>query len=134
MSIRYKSALLTLISLAVIYTYYFARIAAGVPAEDAIGLLIEVVITIVIVQIVGHALIAGTSSDRYAPMDERERAIDRRATAVGYYLLIASTLAASAILHMGSGKAQTANAILLAVVLTECVRQAVFLSLHHRAG
>ena len=134
MSIRYKSALLTLLSLAVIYAFYFVRVAIGVPAADAIGLLIDVVIAIAIVQIVGHAVIAGTSSDRYARMDERERTIDRRATVVGYYLLIVSTLCAAATVHLGSGKAQMANAILLAIVFSECVRQAVFLSLHHRAG
>jgi hypothetical protein len=134
MSFRYKSALLTLVSLVSIYAYYFVRVAIGVPQADAVWLLIEVAIAIVIVQVAGLVMITVTSSDRYGPMDERERAIDQRATVIGYYLLVVSTLCAAATAHLGSGKATMANAILLAIVVSECVRQVVFLSLHHRAN
>ncbi len=134
MSFRYKSALLTLATLVAIYAYYFARVASGVPGADAVALLVEIVVAIVVVQIVGHIAIAATSADRYAAMDERERTIDRRATGVAYYLLIVTTLAAAATLHLGSGRSTMANAILLAIVVSECTRQAVFLSLHHRVA
>jgi hypothetical protein len=132
MSPRYKGALLSLISLAAIYAYYFARVASGMSGREAIGLLHGTIVAIAIVQIAGHAIIAGTSSDRYAPMDERERAIDRRATAVGYYLLLVCALAATATLHLGANPPQMANAMLLAVVVCECTRQGLFLALHHR--
>lgn len=133
MSFRYKSALLSLTSLVVIYAYYFARIAIETP-RNPVGLLLGIVVAIVVVQIVGHAIIAATSSDRYGPMDERERGLDRRATAVGYYLMIIGSLAAASIMHLGYGKSDMANAILLAIVVAECARQAVFLALHHRAA
>ncbi len=134
MSFRYKSALLTLISLVAAYAYYFVRVAAGVPGSGAVVLLAGVVIATVVIQIVGLGVIAATSADRYAPMDERERSIDRRATVVGYYLPIVGALGAAATLHLGTSKADMANAILLAIVVAECVRQAVFVTLHHQAG
>ncbi len=131
MSFRYKSGLLTLISLAAIYSYYFYRISTG-EGREQLALLLGVVVAIVVVQVVGLAIIAVTSADRYGPMDERERGIDRRATAVGYYTLIVTTLGAAATVHLGTGSSRMANAILLAIVVSECTRQAVFLSLHHR--
>lgn len=132
MSPRYKGALLSLVSLAGIYAYYFARVASGIPGHEAVRLLHITVLAIAIVQIAGHAIIAGTSSDRYGPMDERERSIDRRATMIGYYLLLVCALAATATLHLGANPPQMANAMLLAVVIAECSRQAIFLALHHR--
>jgi H+/gluconate symporter-like permease len=134
MSFRYKSALLTLVSLVAIYAYYFVRVATVVRESDATGLLLEIIIAIVVAQVVGIGVIAVTSSDRYAPMDERERAIDRRATVIGYYLLVIGALGAAATLHLGATRAHMANAILLAIVVSECIRQAIFLSLHHRDG
>ena len=138
MSFRYKSALLSLASLLVLYGYYFVRVVSdhGTRSDivDQVVLLVGIALAIVVVQVVGHAILALTSADRYGPMDERERAIDRKATGVGYYLLIVASLAAGLTLHFGAGKADMANAILAAVVLAECVRQAVFLALHHRAA
>ncbi len=133
MSFRYKSALLSLVSLVAIYGYYFARAAEGLSEAASVALLVHSVLAIAVVQIAGHILIAWTSTDRYAPMDERERGIDRRATNIGYYLLIICTLGAAATVHLGSGSGQMANAILLAIVVAECARQAIFLSLHHRS-
>ena len=138
MSFRYKSALLSLVSLLAIYGYYFTRVVSAVHfgghIGNPVGLLLGIVVAIVVVQIVGHAIIAATSAERYARMDERERGFDRRATTVGYYLLIVCTLAATATLHIGATRPMMANAILLAIVIAECVRQAVFLALHHRAA
>ena len=133
MSFRYKSALLTLVSLAVIYTYYFVRIAGGMPGTASLRLLVGVIVAIAVTQVAGTVVIALTSTDRWGPMDERERGLDRRATAIGYYLLIAGTLAAAALVHLGAGSGRMANAILLAIVVAECARQAVFMLLHHRA-
>ncbi|MFS0736990.1 hypothetical protein ABC347_08065 [Sphingomonas sp. 1P06PA] len=132
MSFRYKSALVTLISMIAVYAWYFARVANGVAREQAVPLLLGTVIALVVVLVIGHILLAATSPDCHAPMDERERAIDRRATAVGYYLLIVAALAAAALVHVGAGASRMANAILLAIVIAECGRQAMFLALHHR--
>lgn len=136
MSYRYKGALLSLVSMAAIYGWYFARLLLDprrTGAENA-GRLVETVLLIAIVQVLGNILIAATSSDRYGPMDERERAFDRRATGIGYYLLIAGSLMAAATIHLHAGPPAIANAVLLAIVTAECSRQAIFLILHHRAA
>lgn len=57
-------------------------------------------------------VIAVTSRDRHAAMDERERGFDRRATCAGYYLLLAGALPAAATAHLGVRPADMANAVL----------------------
>ncbi len=137
MSVRTKSALLSLISLALIYGWYFAVGIAdrltGAHGHAPMRLLATVV-AIVVVQIVGSTLIALTARDTWGAMDERERGFDRRATHAGYYVLIIGALIAAATLHLGAQPRDMADAILLAIVIAECVRQAVFLISHHRAA
>jgi hypothetical protein len=137
MSFRYKSALLSLTSMALVYGWFFVTLMIhrhnGWHAE-AIVHLGGTVLFLAIIQIVGHAIIAGTSSDKYDSMDERERAFDRRATAVGYYILITGGLAAIATLHLGWDGPEVAHGVLLSIVVAECTRQAVFLISHHKAA
>lgn len=137
MSFRYKSAVLSLISLAAVYGWYFAawaadRRAGSHGAEPA--RLVATVVIVIVIQIVGNIVIAVTSRDKWSSMDERERGFDRRATNAGYYILISGALLAAATLHLGAHANDMADAILLAVVLAECSRQAVFLISHHRAA
>src|SRR3569833_907721 len=91
MSFRYKSALLSLISMAAVYAWYFAFLVihfrTGHPFNP-VSHLVGTILLLVFIQIVGHVIIAGTSSDKYGAPDERERGFDRRATMVGYYVLI----------------------------------------------
>ena len=135
MSFRYKSALLSLVSLVAAYGWYFGAILAGPPGGVAqVVRLAGAIVVIVVVQIVGTIAIAVTSRDRYGAMDERERGFDRRATAVGYYLLLIGALGAAASMHLGASRPDMANLIVLAIVIAEAVRQAVFLILHHRAA
>ena len=101
---------------------------------NPISHLIGTIVLLAVIQIVGHAIIAGTSSDKYGAPDERERGFDRRATRVGYYVLIVGALAAIATLHLGFDGPKIGDAVLFAVVFAECTRQAVFLIAHHRAA
>jgi len=137
MSFRYKSALLSLVSMAAIYAWYFTFLVihfrTGHPFNP-VSHLAGTILLLVFVQIGGHILIAGTSSDKYDAMDERERAFDRRATQVGYYVLIVGAFAAIATLHIGFNGPMVGDAVLFAVIFAECTRQAVFLIAHHRAG
>lgn len=137
MSFRYKSALLSLVSLALVYGWFFVRLMTsgpGVSPAVHVARLGGTVLAIAVIQIVGHAIIAGTSSDKYDAMDERERAFDRRATGIGYYVLIVGALAAVATLHIGFSAPLMGYAVVAAIVVAECVRQAIFLILHHRAA
>ena len=137
MSVRYKSALLSLASLVLIYGWYFTswiadRYSGSHGAEPA--RLMGTVLAVIVIQVVGTILIAATAPDRWGVMDERERGFDRRATGVGYYVLIVGALAAAATSHAGAHPHDMADAILLAVVVAECARQAMFLLSHHRAA
>lgn len=137
MSFRYKSALLSLVSMALVYGWFFATLMLhkfGGRHFSPIASLGGAILALAVVQIIGHIFIAGTSSDKYGAPDERERAFDRRATMVGYYVLIVGALAAIGTLHLGFSAPDVGHAVLLAVIFAECTRQAVFLIAHHRAG
>jgi len=137
MSFRYKSALLSLVSLAAVYGWFFIRLMTDGPdvsPAQHIARLGGTVLAVAVIQIVGHIVIAGTSSDKYDAMDERERGFDRRATSLGYYVLIVGALAAVATVHIGFSGPDIGYAVVLAIVIAECARQAVFLTLHHRAA
>jgi hypothetical protein len=137
MSFRYKSALLSLVSMAAVYAWFFTFLVihyrTGHPF-DPVSHLIGTIVVLALIQIIGHIVIAGTSSDKYDRMDERERAFDRRATQVGYYVLIAGALIGIGTLHLGFDGPMVGDAVLFAVVFAECARQAVFLIAHHKAG
>ena len=137
MSFRYKSALLSLVSMAAVYAWYFSFLVVhfrtGHPFNP-VSHLIGTILLLAFIQIVGHIIIAGTSSDKYDAPDERERVFDRRATMVGYYVLIVGALGAIATLHLGFDGPRVGDAVLFAIVFAECTRQAVFLIAHHRAA
>jgi hypothetical protein len=126
MSFRYKSALLSLVSMAGVYGWFFATLlihAHGGGPFNVMGHLVGAIVALTVIQIVGNILIAGTSSDKFGAPDERERAFDRRATMVGYYVLIVGAFAAIATLHIGFDGPMIAHGVLLAVVVAECTRQ-----------
>lgn len=136
MSFRYKSALLSLASMALVYGWFFVTLMLhrhGSPVE-AVVRLSGTVLFIALIQIIGHAIIAGTSSDKYDAMDERERGFDRRATQVGYYVLIVGALLGIGTLHLGFSGPMVGDAVLFAIVFAECTRQGMFLFAHHRAA
>ena len=137
MSFRYKSAMLTLASLVVVYGWYFGSvIAMGRHGLDGgnVGGLIATVVILVIVLVAGHVLVAILSADREGRLDERERTFDLRATNVGYYALVTGLFGVLPFLGPLRSIDALANSILLLVVAAECARQAVFLIQYHRVG
>ena len=137
MSFRYKSAMLSLVSMALVYGWYFGSAIAvgrhGLTSGNFIGLTATVAL-LTIVMIVGHILIALFSSDRKSGLDERERVFDLRATNVGYYALITGLFGALPFLGAWRSADALANAVVLLVVVAECARQAVFLIQYHRVA
>lgn len=134
MSFRYKSALLSLVSLVLIYGWYFATLIAhgrGGMIGNYHGL-VGTIVLVTIVQIVGHIVIAIFSADRTCRLDERERAFDLRATGVGYYALIAGLFGIMPLFGVDRNAASVANSVVLLVVVAECARQAIFLIQYHR--
>ena len=133
MSIRYKSALVSLIVTVIAYAWYFAALMHG-GGPDGLVPLRAPVLLIAGAQMIGALLVRYTASDRAVAMDERERAFDRRATNIGYYLLLFGVLLAAGFLRGRGSAADLASVILLVAISAECGRQAVFLALHHRAA
>jgi hypothetical protein len=135
MSFRYKSALLSLVSMVVVYGWYFgSMIAAGRHGMEGgnMARLIGTIVVLTIVQIAGHILIAIFSGDRSTRLDERERGFDLRATNVGYYSLIAGLFSMIPLIGSARSIGSLANAVVLMVVAAEIARQVTFLTQYHR--
>ena len=135
MSFRYKSALLSLGSMLFVYGWYFSGVFAnGARALGAQrpGALIASIVLISIIQIVGHIMIAIASGKASLQLDEREYALELHATKFGYYALITGVFGVLPLLGLGEGRAPLTNAMLLLVVIAECIRQGTFLLRYHR--
>jgi len=87
MSFREKSAWISLVSIAVIYGFYFWSVLHARPHGSALrfGGLLEAIVALVVVQIilnVGVAIFA--PNEAKAPRDERDKLIELRAMRVAY--------------------------------------------------
>ncbi len=138
MSIRQKTACLSLLSLLIVYGFYFrealAARAAGAGLWDYVWLLVAAIVVSIIVEVVGAIVIAVTARGALdAPMDERERMFDGRAMRVGYHVLFAGVMLVISTALYGATRADMVNAMVLAICLSELARYASFLSFH-RAG
>ncbi len=137
MSFRYKSAMISLASLVLIYGWYFGGLlAAGRNGASGAGAapLVFTAVLVIVVQIVAHIVVAIFSENRSNRLDERERGFDRKATYVGYYALLVGLFALMPVFGAGPGKAALLNAIVLLMVVAESARQAVFLIQYHSAA
>ncbi len=137
MPFREISAWISLMGFLVVYGSYFASIAkeAGQVQEPVFGgRLIGTIVTLVIVQVVLHILVAvWTPRDADAPMDERERLIDLKAANVAHFVLIGGVLAACVQIGMNMPAFYTANTLFFYLVLSEVVRSATAI-FHFRRG
>jgi hypothetical protein len=137
MSFRYKSAMISLASLVLIYGWYFGPLlvlrreglhgAGTAPLVFTAGL-------VIVVQIIAHIVVAIFSRDRSQRLDERERGFDRKSTYVGYYVLVVGLFALMPLFAGAPERAALLNAIVLLMVVAESARQAVFLIQYHRAA
>ena len=133
LSFREKSLWVQLVSILVIYTYYFWRviqIGDGDPGRIA-GLFVGVVITMIASQIAIIVVIA--IHHRPEPLDERDRRIALASTRNAYYVLMTGVWCALTVCAMSIGTFWVAHAGLLAVVLAELTRCTTQL-VHYRRG
>jgi hypothetical protein len=88
---------------------------------------------LVIVQIVGHVVIAARApADASAPTDERERIIGWKADRVGFYTLTVGALLAIVTIHLGASAPDLAHGVLLAFVLSQLAKYGTVVRLHRR--
>lgn len=129
MPYREKSNLLALAAMLVAYVPYFV-VAAMAPVQTEVTpnlLLLTLFAAVSVVR--GVILGVGylwfrirTPEDVREPADERDRAITRRSTTVAYYVLMAGTLVAVAIMPARFAGWTIVNAGLFAIVLAEIIR------------
>ena len=83
--------------------------------------------------IVGSIVIAVMArKEAGAPADERDRAITRRGTTVGYYVLIVGMILVGVVMPFTEPAWKIVNTALLAIVIAEAVCQIVVLVSYRR--
>jgi uncharacterized membrane protein HdeD (DUF308 family) len=90
-SFEEKSIWISLLTISLIFGYYFVRIVQMVSQDDinvaqSIVLLISVIVMVIIVEVVFHIII--TLKDRPEALDERDRLIELKATRNAYFVLV----------------------------------------------
>jgi heme/copper-type cytochrome/quinol oxidase subunit 2 len=130
MSFREKSAWIAVLSYLGVYGLYFRRIAQAAAAGEADtfhygALLAATMIVLVVVQIVLLIAVAiAGPRDAKAPRDERERLIELKAARIAFVVLSCLVLTVCWLAAFNPPGFYTVNALFLALVLSEIVRNA----------
>ena len=90
-SFHEKSIWISLITISLIFGYYFVRVFMMASQDEInvvenIVLLISVIVMVIIVEVVFHIIIA--LKDRPEALDERDRMIELKATRNAYFVLV----------------------------------------------
>jgi hypothetical protein len=130
MTYQEKSRWIALTANLLAWGWYFvtlARLPAGLPDERGlIGLMVPVFIAITIINIVGHVIVAVLKpSEAGTDLDEREKAISRHASAVGYTVLCVGVAIALGTTLLCWTAWFAVNAVMAAFIVAECVRYGV---------
>ena len=131
MAFREKIAWLTLGAMVLAYTIYFSLLAVAFdPAAPQLGQTVHMLLLFggvtlgqLIVVIVGSAWLAiRARRDAQGKADERDRAIARRGTHVGYFVLMVGTILAGVVMPFNQPRWLIVNASLAAIVIAEAVK------------
>lgn len=136
MSFREKTAWVCLITMTVVYGWYFCSVLPPLLAGGAPTLhLTTPIVVLALLQIVPIAVIAAAAPrDARAPQDERDRLIELKGSRAGYAVLVSGALLACvAAMHFGTGGALLANGIFLAIVAAQLAKYLTQV-IHYRRG
>jgi hypothetical protein len=124
MSFREKSAWISLLSMAIIYGLYFGSVVhAGPRAGFHFGSLLATVITLIVVQVVLHIVVAiAAPKEAKATRDEREKLIDLKATRIAYSGLATAIVCACFFGALDPPIVFNTNALLFVLVTAELMR------------
>jgi hypothetical protein len=127
MSFREKSVWISFVSILIVFGYYFttvARAMLGLRSESNLfAVLVVAIAALVVLEVVLHIIVAIQSpSEARSPRDERERLIAFKATQIGFYVLIIGALAGIFTMHLGAGRRDVGNAVLLAIVIAQLTK------------
>jgi len=131
MSSLQKRAWLALWSMCPVYCVYFA-IQIGFPDRlttflERIGCLAVVASIHAVAYVVGLLVIKQHEAGEPLLEDERDRAIDGRATRTAYFILLTGMIVVGMVMPFNNGSWKLVNTALLAIVLAETVRYALIL-------
>jgi hypothetical protein len=130
MPFREKTAWISLLSTAAIYTFYFWSLRQG---TDFFGGLLGTVIALVALQVTLMVAVAVSAPDEAkAPRDEREKLIELRATRVAYAGLATSVAMACFFGGFEPPVVFNANALLFLLVTAELLRSGCQIVLYRR--
>lgn len=131
MAFREKMGWLNLVTMLIAYSVYFGLVgpAARFGETRMVGIIWSfgfVAAAHGIAMIIGSIAIAfsGRREARAAP-DERDRAIARRGSTIGYYVLIVGVILVGVVMPFSEPPWKIVNAALLAIVLAELSHQSV---------
>jgi cytochrome b561 len=146
LSFREKSIFVSLLAVLLVYGCYFTELLASSQQYTLSAMLhtsIGVVVTLVVIEVLLHAVLASIDRSAEVPEDERDRAIRTRAASLAYSVLSAGVILV--LLHvlvrgaMDSGFAATefslfviANLLLFVIVFSEVVHYGAQLWLYRR--
>jgi hypothetical protein len=126
MSVREKSAWITLVSVLLCFGVYYGTVFSGVIPQRSMTMLhlgLACILALVILQVGLNVLAALTTpKDGRGPRDEREKMIQARSHTLGYYTLMAATVSLFIPTHMrGVGMVNIVNYAVLGVVISALV-------------
>lgn len=139
MSFREKSAWISFALILMVSAVYFwnaSRILSG-QIEPGLGLHLSVALlaTFVLLEVVVHLAVAAKSpKEALASRDERERAIQMRASRLAFCVLVPGALVAVGMLHVTDSPWVMGHVVLLAVVVAELVNYGSQIVLFRRGG
>ena len=130
MSFREKSAWISMLSMIAIYGWYFFALLRSPGAHGADdfhsgSLLVWTIVVLVAVQIVLHVAVAiRKPNEAKAPRDEREKAIDLKATRIAFYGLASGVALACFFGAQTPPVLFNTNSLLFILVAAEVLRSA----------
>ena len=135
LSFREKSLWLMLVTLVASFGFYFATVLPASAADvvpQQVVLFVIAVVMLVIMQIVGHILIAIV--DRRAETDERDRLIELKGTRNASYVLATGVFVALCAAMVTDGNFVFTHLLLASWVLAQMVEIGSQLFLHQRGA
>ncbi len=125
MSLREKSAWISLVSIAVVGFVFFLHVPRTLTPRSGSEMFHALLIclsALIVIEVVAHAVVVIRAPlEARAPKDERERLIELRAIRVAAYVYAALSMGAVSLLHVGANGGAVGYAVLLALVVAELV-------------
>jgi len=131
MSMRERSAWISVLTTAAVYGFYFWTVFHGGPTGYAgyLGLLVGSVVVLVVLQIVLTIMVTvavalRSPQDARAPEDEREKLFALKASRVAHVVLAVGVVSVIGAMFFGMPRDLAINALFLALILAELAKSA----------